>query len=369
MPVPTDDDETNSPPPKVAISLAPTLSGEEVSSLDATHAVSDSSSLDAPVPKLTSEHETLPLRPPNAQRAGHPTVGSRLGGADGMRFELLEPIGSGSLGAVYLARDHGLQRNVAIKFVDREQGGAVSQSQGLRLFELEAQATARLDSENIVRIFDLGITSGVPFLVMEFLEGRSLHALLQHERPDALRATRILRDIARGLGHAHRAGIVHRDLKPSNIFILKDDRLKILDFGLAHPAARAGESSPQPLVAGTPPFMAPEQWRGEAQDGRTDIWAAGVIFFLLLTGRLPFDGDVPALRKALLSREAAPSIRSIRPDLPEEIERVLLRMLDKNIDGRFSTAADLLDALVGLEVVLARNIRSSSESGAHALEP
>ncbi|MGZ3443447.1 MAG: serine/threonine-protein kinase, partial [Polyangia bacterium] len=357
-----DDDEIVPAPPRVPVSLAPTLTEVEASSeLDG---VSSSANVQSSIEDVTglhaqSERATAP-QTLAARRSGYPTAGSRLGGEDGQRFELIEPIGSGSMGAVFLARDRGLARNVAIKFVGREHT-VVPEDQGLRLFELEAQATARLDSENIVRIFDLGTTNGVPFLVMEFLEGRSLHTIMQHERLDALRATRMLRDIARGLGHAHRAGIVHRDLKPSNIFILKDDRLKILDFGLARPTARAGAAaSPSPLVAGTPPYMAPEQWRGEPQDGRTDFWAAGVIFFQLLTGRLPFDGDVRELRKSLLSFDPAPSIRSIRPDLPEEVERILLRTLDKNIEGRFSTAADLLDALVGLEVVLARNIRSSA---------
>jgi TOMM system kinase/cyclase fusion protein len=357
-----DDDEAREAPPRVPVSLAPTLSDVEAS--ESLEAGSSASDLASSVEVMTGQHEPADrATTPHtlaARRNGYPTTGSRLGGEDGQRFELIEPIGSGSMGAVYLARDRGLARNVAIKFVSR-QHTVVPEDQGLRLFELEAQATAKLDSENIVRIFDLGTTNGVPFLVMEFLEGRSLLAIMQHERLDALRATRMLRDIARGLGHAHRAGIVHRDLKPSNIFILKDDRLKILDFGLARPTTRAGAAaSPSPLVAGTPPYMAPEQWRGEPQDGRTDFWAAGVIFFQLLTGRLPFDGDVRDLRKSLTSLDPAPSIRSIRPDLPEEVERVLARTLDKNIEGRFSTAADLLDALVGLEVVLARNIRSSA---------
>ncbi|MGZ3427262.1 MAG: serine/threonine-protein kinase, partial [Polyangia bacterium] len=218
------------------VSLAPTLTEVEASSeLDG---VSSSANVQSSIEDVTglhaqSERATAP-QTLAARRSGYPTTGSRLGGEDGQRFELIEPIGSGSMGAVFLARDRGLARNVAIKFVGREHT-VVPEDQGLRLFELEAQATARLDSENIVRIFDLGTTNGVPFLVMEFLEGRSLHTIMQHERLDALRATRMLRDIARGLGHAHRAGIVHRDLKPSNIFILKDDRLKILDFGLARP--------------------------------------------------------------------------------------------------------------------------------------
>ena len=372
VPVVKDEDDARPQPPRVPVSLAPTLTEEDAIGALAGDAqatdVASSGEGERALERVPSSDQATVPRSVASLRVGYPTVGARLGGGDGQRFELLEPIGSGSMGTVFLARDHGLARNVAIKFVDREPGAA-AQPPGPRLFELEAQATARLDSENIVRIFDLGTTNGLPFLVMELLEGRSLHAILQQEQLDALRATRILRDIARGLGVAHRAGIVHRDLKPSNIFILTDDRLKILDFGLARPTATAGApSSLSPLVAGTPPYMAPEQWRGEPQDGRTDFWAAGVIFFQMLTGRLPFDGDVRELRRQLLSPDAAPPIRSIRPDLPEEVERVLLRTLDKNIDGRFSTAADLLDALVGLEVVLARNIRSSSAAGSHVAD-
>lgn len=366
MVLPNDDDEARPERPALPASLAPTLTevGPSPSLAIDAHggdAHDRERPADANEPPLVGLRDlaTMPHKM-HARRIELPKVGSRLGGGDGQRFELVEPIGSGSMGTVFLARDRSLARNVALKLIDPFHT-VVPEEQGLRLFELEAQATAKLDSENIVRIFDLGTANGVPFLVMEFLEGRSLQSLIQHERLDALRATRMLRDIARGLGHAHRAGVVHRDLKPSNIFVLKDDRLKILDFGLARSTSRAGaDPTLSPLVAGTPPYMAPEQWRGEPQDGRTDFWAAGVIFFEMLTGRLPFDGDVRELRKLLLSSDVAPSIRSFRPDLPEEVEHVLGRTLDKNIEGRFSTAADLLDALVGLEVVLTRNMRASA---------
>ena len=149
---------------------------------------------------------------------------------------------------------------------------------------------------------------------------------MAHERLDALRATRIMADVARGLAHAHRTGIVHRDLKPSNIFIVKDSRAKILDFGLATVLRGPGstQGSAQAYVsgvAGTPRYMSPEQWRGEPQDGRTDLWALGMIFFELLTGRAPVESkEIAAIRDGMLSDDPLPSVRQLRPDLPPEAD-------------------------------------------------
>jgi TOMM system kinase/cyclase fusion protein len=277
------------------------------------------------------------------------------------RFEILERLGAGAMGVVHLARDRALDRTVALKFITCNWIGA-SRARIDELFQLEARLTARLAHDNIVRIFDLGNELGVPFLVMEHLEGRPLDSLLAKEEWDALRATKIMIDVARGLAHAHRVGVVHRDLKPSNIFILKDGRAKILDFGLAGLGVLAVDGrSNAPAMVGTPSYMAPEQWLGHPQDGRTDLWAAGVIFFEMLIGRKPFvESDFEMLRRNVTSLDPIPSLRQFRPELPEEAERVVGRALKKEITERFGTAEELLDALVGLEVTLTRNVQASS---------
>ncbi|WP_394825864.1 protein kinase domain-containing protein [Pendulispora albinea] len=294
-----------------------------------------------------------------------PTPGWLLGGADGKRFELLERLGGGGMSVVFLARDAVLDRHVAIKFLINE---ALSTTDGLERLQLEARACARLNHENIVRLFDMGADRGVPFLVMEHLEGRPLDDVLRDGGVDARCVVRIMIDIAKGLGQAHRAGILHRDLKPSNVFITKDGTAKILDFGVA--TVMGGPSAMHGGRWGTPRYMSPEQWMGEVQDSRTDLWAAGVVFFELLTGDAPFDGDdIHELRDAITSSEEAPSLRALRPEIPEEAERIAQRAMKKNAAERFGTADELLDALVKLEVALSQVMRTQSDQTGGRVRP
>src|SRR6185436_7016521 len=178
-------------------------------------------------------------------------------------------------------------------------------------------------------IFDIGTWNKVPYLVMEHLKGESLAHVLERERLEPRRTVELMIDVARGLAHAHKQGIVHRDLKPSNVLVVEDGRAKILDFGLAvfssaSPGAPGGDGPPGPLspasggrssVAGTPAYMAPEQWRGETQDERTDIWAAGVMLFRMFTGEPPYPlADVQKLCLAVASDDPAPSVLSRSED-------------------------------------------------------
>jgi serine/threonine protein kinase/predicted ATPase len=285
--------------------------------------------------------------------------GDFIGGSDGKRFEIASRVGAGGLGIVRGARDSALDRTVALKFITYSRTSSAASTQINELFKLEARLTARLAHENIVRIFDIGNEEGVPFLVMEHLEGRTLDSLLAKDEWDALKATKVMTDVARGLAHAHKAGVVHRDLKPSNIFILKDGRAKILDFGLAGLGSLFSGLAGGSSAVGTPSYMPPEQWLAQSQDGRSDIWAAGVIFFEMLAGRPPFVAqNLEMLRQNVTSPDPAPSLRQLRPELPEEAERVVARALKKDITQRFGTADELLDALVGLEVALTRGLHA-----------
>ncbi|WP_394831049.1 protein kinase [Pendulispora rubella] len=280
------------------------------------------------------------------------------------RFELIEPLGTGGMGIVFLAQDTVLDRKVAIKFLTRKD---LNTAEAVERVQHEAQACARLNHENIVRMFDIGQDDGHPFLVMEHLEGDPLDAIMGRTREtnesvvDVRRAVRIMIDVAKGLSHAHRAGIVHRDLKPSNVFITRDGTAKVLDFGVAQMTAGSDVAGAQFL--GTPQYMSPEQWSGQVQDGRTDIWAAGVMFFELLTGVSPFTGHhLAELRNTVLSSDPSPSLRGARPELPEEVERIVTRALEKEKEARFGSADDLLDALVALEVLLVQALRGQSGS-------
>lgn len=318
-------------------------------------------------PSDAAQMETIEIRTISGERAAEVRrgPGDRVGGEDNQRFELIEHLGAGGMGTVFLAHDALLERTVALKFLAHDPSSAADVVERLRL---EARATARLNHENIVRIFDLGSAGGVPFLTMEYVEGQPLASVAARREIDALRATRIIADVARGLSHAHRMGIVHRDLKPSNVLITKSGRAKILDFGIA--SAGAGLEGGATQLAGTPRYMSPEQWRNDAQDGRTDIWAAGVIFYELLTGRAPFPGERPTeVLAQVLSAKAAPSIRALRPELPEEAERIVERTLCKDVAQRLGTADELLDLLVGLEVALERNVRAAGHEPAPGVAP
>ncbi|MFL5446692.1 MAG: protein kinase domain-containing protein [Myxococcales bacterium] len=274
----------------------------------------------------------------------HP--GDRLGGEDGRRFEIKRSLGAGSMGLVFCAWDSLLERTTAIKLILHR--GRRSREELVSLFHREARSAAKLDHENLIRVFDLGTWNDVPFLVMEYLEGESLHALIRRGRLPPERATDILAQVCEGLAHAHQQGIVHRDLKPSNVFVLADGRVKILDFGLARPASASGDPDAF-SISGTPPYMAPEQWLGKIQDARTDLWAAGVMFFELLTGRRPFpETDTAMLSARVTSPEPAPSPRAQCPDVSVAAERIVARALQKDPAQRFQTAAEFRAALVPL---------------------
>jgi serine/threonine protein kinase/tetratricopeptide (TPR) repeat protein len=283
-----------------------------------------------------------------------PVRGEHLGGPEGQRFEIQEKIGSGAMGQVFRARDKELQREVALKFLLPRDGlGEVSMSTLLRQ---EARAIAQLDHENIVRIFDVGEWNGsswepqIPFLVMECLEGECLSSLLQREHPSLQQAMEVMSAMAAGLAHAHEHHVIHRDLKPGNVFITRKGQVKLFDFGLAWLTAAVFPAAPNLPAAGTPSYMAPEQWRGEAQDERTDIWAAGVMLFELLTGELPYAArSLAELREQVLSSTPVLMVRERRPGLPQALEKLVAAMLVKDPTKRLSSAAELRERLHRIE--------------------
>lgn len=286
-----------------------------------------------------------------------PKPGERLGGRNGARFEIREELGGGAMGRVFRAWDEELQRVVALKFLRPR---TVMAEPRLRAaLREEARAIAQLDHENIVRIFDVSEWQGqpwepwVPFLVMECLEGESLSSLLKRERLELRQALELMSPLIAGLAHAHEHHLAHRDLKPSNVFITQKGQPKLIDFGLAHFTSSRADGMPQLPTAGTPPYMAPEQWKGEAQDERTDVWAAGVMLYELLTGQLPYPGEnLAELRARVTSQEPVLSPRLLRPELPQALEPLLARALAKNPAERFASAIEFREALARLQETL-----------------
>ncbi|MBZ4421850.1 protein kinase [Myxococcus sp. RHSTA-1-4] len=286
-----------------------------------------------------------------------PVPGMRLGDRDGRRYEVLEELGGGAMGQVFRAMDTELQRRVALKFLIPHE--SLAEAPMVALLRQEGRAIAQLDHEHIVRIFNVDLWSSepgeppLPFLVMECLEGESLSALLRRGRPNPRRAMEILDAVAAGLAHAHEHHIVHRDLKPSNVFITRKGVVKILDFGLAWLAAASAPPDVALSTAGTPPYMAPEQWRGEAQDARTDLWAAGVLLFEMLTGEPPYMGLPEEIRARVTSPDPVPSVRERVPTLPETVDRLLALLLAKNPAERLGSAVELRERLRQVEEGLA----------------
>ena len=268
------------------------------------------------------------------------------------RYEILSAIGAGSMGEVYAARDTKLERSVAIKILTSSRHGTTRQ---LERFQREARAVARLTHPHICTIHDVGDVDGVPFLVMELLEGETLAERLESGRVPVDRAVALAGDIAAALDAAHTKGVVHRDLKPSNV-MLAGGGVKLLDFGLAklrdleheETAKRTTKSlelTEHGTVLGTVPYMAPEQVEGLDSDTRTDLFALGVLLYEMCAGRPPFEGRSRAgLIAAILTHDPQP-LSSLRDGVPASLDRVVQKCLAKDPNDRWQSAADLAAAL------------------------
>jgi Tol biopolymer transport system component len=314
----------------------------EIESLIAAHEQADTSVLEAaPVPSfsLAASEVRFTL-----------AKGTRLG-----NFEILSLLGSGGMGEVYRARDYGLNRVVAIKVLPR----FVSfDPDRLRRFEQEAKATAALNHPNILAVFQLGSYEGAPYLVSELLEGTTLREQLVRGPVSLRRAIDYGAQIARGLAAAHEKAIVHRDLKPENLFVTRDGRVKILDFGLAKltqcqpivgsSAPTLTEGTEPGMVMGTVGYMAPEQVRGRKADHRADIFAFGAILYEMLSGKRAFRKATSAETMSAILNEDPQPISQIVPNLPPALQRVVQRCLEKNPEQRFQSASDLAFALEAL---------------------
>ncbi len=276
-------------------------------------------------------------------------AGSRFG-----PYEIIAPLGAGGMGEVYRARDGTLKRDVAIKVLPEYWS---RDPERLRRFEQEAQAAAALSHPNIVSIFHVGEHDGAPYIVTELLTGETLRDRL---RRGPMRLHDVLHsgaEIARGLAAAHAAGIVHRDLKPENLFLTRDGRVKILDFGLAKLAPSAGvdgatvtyrEETTPGQVLGTVGYMSPEQVRGEPADARSDIFALGAILYEMLTGQRAFKRATAVDTMAAVLNEDPPAVSQLATTVPPGLQRIIHRCLSKSPEQRFQDASDLgfaLDAL------------------------
>jgi len=278
-----------------------------------------------------------------AEEAGNLANGKiRAGTKVAGRFVIERLLGAGGMGAVYLARDEQLGEAVALKVIA---GMALLDPGSAERLRREASMARRISHPNVVRMHDLGEENGLLFVSMEYVTGESLATRIERLgtlTPAQLRP--ILAQLCEGLAAAHAAGVVHRDLKPANILIDAQERVKLIDFGIARADLHAGMTATN-MVVGTPEYMAPEQIKGGAVDARTDIYALGAVLYHALTGRPPFRGDTPiAVGLAHCTDPVVPP-KQLRPDLPVSWDGVVTRMLEKTPAARFAGAHAVLAAL------------------------
>ena len=258
-------------------------------------------------------------------------------------YKIEKMLGAGGMGEVYLAHDDKLRRKVALKILPAE---FVADDERVKRFGLEARAVSALNHPNIVTIHDVGNFDGINYIATEFVEGKSLREIIGTN----LKVSEILRIVSQcceALAAAHSAGIIHRDIKPENIMIRPDGYLKILDFGLA----KLTDVSPQTfkdlaktakgIIIGTPAYMSPEHVTDDKVDHRTDLWSIGVVLYELLTGSNPFKKATrQATFQAILSEEM-PLASSINAEIPQELDQILIKALEKDAELSYQTASDL----------------------------
>jgi serine/threonine protein kinase/TolB-like protein len=278
-----------------------------------------------------------------------------LSGSKISRYEIRSKLGKGGMGDVYLARDRSINRDVALKVLP---ANFSSDRERLQRFKQEAQAAASLNHPNIAHIYEIGEFNGTHFIAMEFIDGQTLHDCIHLGHDELPKLLRYLQHVAEALAKAHAVGVVHRDLKPENIMINRDGFAKLLDFGLAKIEPQklfSGSSSSSDVatvlenlsrsgvILGTVGYMSPEQAQGlvDKIDHRCDIFSFGCILFEAVTGRKAFQGAdaIDSLNKII--REQAPSLSSIRPNLPPELQKIVRRCLEKNPDDRYQSIKDV----------------------------
>src|SRR5262245_8021551 len=288
------------------------------------------------------------------------------------RYQIIDQIGAGAMGAVDRAKDPMMGRTVAIKTILAHAIEGPQAAEFRERFVREAQAAGRLAHPSIVTMYDVADQGGTPFLVMEFVEGQTLQSVLESgARMPIERACDIGIQIAEGLHYAHQNGVIHRDIKPANVLLTSDGRAKIADFGVARLADAQVTATGQLL--GTPAFMAPEQFVGGPIDGRADLFAAGVVLYWMVTGDKPFAGDsILAVQYKVVHTEPVPP-RKLNPAVPQSLETVILKSLAKDPAQRYQSGIDLANDLrvvrTGRTQIAAGTVLNSEDQTLFAAPP
>src|SRR5687768_11218913 len=260
------------------------------------------------------------VKPPLPQRIG--------------RYEVMDRLGEGGMGLLYLAKDPVLDRTVAIKVL------SVFNPEIKQRFAGEARSAARLAHPNIITIYDVGEDQGQPFIAMEYIDGETLGEVIRRRAPLRLiRRLELMLQLCAGLGHAHKMGIVHRDIKPANLMLTSDGTLKILDFGLARIVADAASSglTRAGAMLGTPHYMSPEQAMGQPADHRSDIFSVGLVMYELLTWQKAFSGESPHVVMHRIAHDSARPIRQLFPMIDPQLETIVNTALERDPEKRYQS--------------------------------
>lgn len=265
-------------------------------------------------------------------------IGKKLDG----RYEITELIGEGGMADVYRATDVVDNKTVAVKILKKE---FAENEEFLRRFRNESKAIAVLSHPNIVKIYDVGFSERIQFIVMEYIDGITLNEYMEQQGQLGWKdAVHFILQILRALQHAHSKGIVHRDIKPQNIMMLRDGTIKVMDFGIAKFAREDGKTGTDKAI-GTVHYISPEQARGAATDAKSDIYSVGVMLYEMLTGKKPFDTDNPVSIAVMHMQAKVPLPHTVRPDIQVGLEEIILKAMEKDPVNRYQSARDMMDDL------------------------
>lgn len=270
----------------------------------------------------------------------------RVNDVIGQRYKIISELGKGGMSDVYEARDVIFRREVALKIIKYENAKRID---NLIRFQNEARFSAAFNHPNIVKIYDYGEYNNLPYIVTEYVKGQTLRDVLDYKRCFSLNEScSIMLQLCDALIEVHSKNIVHRDIKPQNVYYASDGEIKLGDFGISVLLGSGMNVNENKKVMGTAQYLAPELVYGEKATFQSDIYAMGITFFELLTGRVPFDGKNPHDVAVMQVEKEVPSPLTINPDLPKEVEYIVFKAVNKNLDERYKSVNDMKKDILSL---------------------
>jgi serine/threonine protein kinase len=271
------------------------------------------------------------------------------------RYQVIEELGKGGMGRVYKVFDEKIKEKIALKLLKPE---ISEDEQAIERFSNELRFSRKISHRHVCRMYDLGEADGTHYITMEYVSGEDLKSILRMMGPmSAGKVVFIAKQVCEGLAEAHRLGVVHRDLKPQNIMIDREGNIRIMDFGIARSLKVKGMTGAG-VVIGTPEYMSPEQIEGQEVDNRSDIYSLGIILYEMATGRVPFQGDTFLSIAVKQKTEQPRNPRELNPQIPDDLNRLILRCLEKSKEKRYQKAEDILADLSKIEKGIPRQRRS-----------